>query len=44
MNILDAYKDAENMMIENYEAIGFRNLSLLKKMVFNKRKRFRTKV
>ncbi|HOS16124.1 MAG TPA: hypothetical protein PKX15_03775 [Bacteroidales bacterium] len=30
MNILDAYKDAENMMIENYEAIGFRNLSLLK--------------
>jgi hypothetical protein len=29
-NILDAYKDAENLMIENYEAIGFRNLSLLK--------------
>lgn len=29
-NILDAYKDAENLMIENYEAIGFRNLSFLK--------------
>jgi len=29
-NILDAYKDAENLMIENYEAIGLRNLSLLK--------------
>lgn len=29
-NILDAYKDAENLMIENYEAIGFRNLSYLK--------------
>ncbi|MEA4968404.1 MAG: hypothetical protein VB048_09855, partial [Bacteroidaceae bacterium] len=29
-NILDAYKDAENLMIENYEAIGFRNLSSLK--------------
>lgn len=30
LNILDAYKDAENLMIENYEAIGFRNLNLLK--------------
>jgi hypothetical protein len=30
MNVLDAYKDAENLMIENYEAIGFRNLSHLK--------------
>jgi hypothetical protein len=30
LNILDAYKDAENLMIENYEAIGFRNLSALK--------------
>jgi hypothetical protein len=30
LNILDAYKDAENLMIENYEAIGFRNLSYLK--------------
>jgi hypothetical protein len=30
LNILDAYTDAENLMIENYAAIGFRNLSLLK--------------
>lgn len=30
LNILDAYKDAENLMIENYEAIGFRNLAYLK--------------
>jgi len=30
LNILDAFKDAENLMIENYEAIGFRNLSALK--------------
>jgi hypothetical protein len=30
LNILDAYKDSENLMIENYEAIGFRNLSVLK--------------
>lgn len=30
LNILDAYKDAENLMIENYEAIGFRNLAELK--------------
>jgi len=29
-NILDQYKDAENLMIENYEAIGFRNLSELR--------------
>lgn len=29
-NILDAYTDAENLMIENYEAIGFRNLAELK--------------
>jgi hypothetical protein len=29
-NILDAYKDAENLMIENYEAIGFRDLGKLK--------------
>lgn len=29
-NILDAYMDAENLLIENYEAIGFRNLSELK--------------
>lgn len=30
LNILDAYKDAENLMIENYEAIGYRNLELLR--------------
>ncbi len=30
INILDAYKDAENLLIENYIAIGFRNLNLLK--------------
>jgi hypothetical protein len=29
-NILDGYKDAENLLIENYEAIGFRNLNLLR--------------
>jgi hypothetical protein len=29
-NILDAYKDAENLMIENYEAIGYRDLAVLK--------------
>lgn len=29
-NILEAYKDAENMYIENYEHIGFRNLAALK--------------
>ncbi|PKO99009.1 MAG: hypothetical protein CVU13_07735 [Bacteroidetes bacterium HGW-Bacteroidetes-8] len=30
LNILDAYKDAENLLIENYEAIGFRDLGKLK--------------
>lgn len=30
INILEAYKDAENLMIENYESIGFRNLAELK--------------
>jgi len=30
LNILDAYKDAENLLIENYVAIGFRNLNTLK--------------
>lgn len=30
VNILEAYKDAENLMIENYESIGFRNLAELK--------------
>lgn len=30
INILDAYKDAENLFIENYENIGYRNLNELK--------------
>jgi hypothetical protein len=30
LNILDAYKDAENLLIENYVAIGFRTLNVLK--------------
>jgi len=30
INILEAYKDAENLMIESYESIGFRNLAELK--------------
>ncbi len=30
LNILDTYKDAENLYIENYELIGFRNLSELR--------------
>ena len=30
INILDAYKDAENLYLENYANIGFRNLSALK--------------
>lgn len=30
LNILDAYKDVENLYLENYENIGFRNLSALK--------------
>ena len=30
LNILDAYKDAENLYLENYENIGCRNLNLLK--------------
>ena len=29
-NILDAYKDSENLFLENYENIGFRNLNELK--------------
>ncbi len=29
-NILNAYKDAENLYLENYENIGFRNLAALK--------------
>jgi hypothetical protein len=30
LNILDAYKDTENLHLENYENIGFRNISALK--------------
>jgi len=30
VNILDAYKDSENLFLENYENIGFRNLLALK--------------
>ena len=30
LNILDTYKDAENLYLENYANIGFRNLSILK--------------
>lgn len=30
LNILDAYKDAENLYLENYEHIAFRNLAALK--------------
>lgn len=30
VNILDTYKDAENLYLENYENIGFRNLAALK--------------
>lgn len=29
-NVLDAYKDSENLFLENYENIGFRNLNALK--------------
>ncbi len=29
-NILEAYKDVENLYLENYENIGYRNLALLK--------------
>lgn len=29
-NILEAYKDSDNLYLENYENIGFRNLNLLK--------------
>lgn len=34
-NILDAYKDAENLLIENFINIGFRNLSALKENGIN---------
>jgi len=30
VNVLDEYKDAENLYLENYENIGFRNLAALK--------------
>ena len=30
LNILDAYKDSENLYIENYEYLGYRNLQALK--------------
>lgn len=30
LNILDAYQDSENLYLENYENIGFRNLAALK--------------
>lgn len=30
LNVLEAYKDSENLYLENYENIGFRNLSKLK--------------
>ena len=30
INILDSYKDSENLYIENYELIGFRNYNALK--------------
>lgn len=29
-NILSAYKDTENLLVENYEAIGFRDINTLK--------------
>lgn len=35
LNILDRYKDAENLYLENYENIGFRNLSALKENGIN---------
>jgi hypothetical protein len=30
LNILDHYKDADNLYLENYENVGYRNLNLLK--------------
>ncbi|WP_211324054.1 hypothetical protein [Echinicola strongylocentroti] len=30
LNILDAYKDSDNLYLENYENIGLRNLNILK--------------
>ena len=34
-NILDSYKDSENLYLENYENIGFRNLNTLKENGIN---------
>ncbi|MFA7290450.1 MAG: hypothetical protein WC055_16360 [Melioribacteraceae bacterium] len=34
-NILNAYKDSENLYLENYENIGFRNLNALKENRIN---------
>ncbi|MDD3156328.1 MAG: hypothetical protein PHP14_02860 [Candidatus Pacebacteria bacterium] len=34
-NILDSYKDSENLYLENYENIGFRNLNVLKENGIN---------
>lgn len=34
-NILDAYKDSENLYLENYVNIGFRNLNVLKENGIN---------
>ncbi|WP_311195846.1 hypothetical protein [Antarcticibacterium sp. 1MA-6-2] len=33
LNILEHYKDTENLYLENYENVGYRNLNLLKRMV-----------
>lgn len=30
LNILEHYKDTENLFLENYENVGYRNLNLLK--------------
>ena len=30
LNILEHYKDVENLYLENYENVGYRNLNLLK--------------
>lgn len=35
LNILDRYKDTTNLFLENYENIGFRNLSVLKENGIN---------
>jgi hypothetical protein len=30
INILDNYKDAENLFLENYQNVGYRDLNILK--------------